>query len=201
MLPLAELEVESEAPAGVHIRALDGLTEDEKKVARERFEAIRPLLEMPRYGRKDVEARAKETGYSVQESLPDCSSQVSGNSGDYHVTGGRKAWMAERTTTRLAADAEAIITEVIEQLLPDPAATGPKSRRQGSEEAVREAWHQGAKRQHDTVETREDRREGEARKAGGARQGAQALQSRRPNTSPTRTSPSRQCRSTIPKET
>ena len=45
VLPLAELQIVKQAPEGVHIRALDELTEEEEKIAKKRLEAIQPLLE------------------------------------------------------------------------------------------------------------------------------------------------------------
>ena len=124
VLPLAELEVESEAPGGVRTRALDGLTEDEKEVARERFEIIRPLLEMPKYGRKDVDARAKETGYSVRNLYRLLKKYQ--NSGDYTCLAvGKRGWRTNKT--RLAADAEAVITEVIDDYYLTPLRPGQRA--------------------------------------------------------------------------
>ena len=124
VLPLAELEAESEAPTGIRTRALDGLSEEEKKVARERFEVIRPLLEMPRYGRKDVEARAEETGYSYRNLYRMLAK--------YRATGditslvvGKRGW--RKDTTRLAADAEEVITEVIENYYLTPLRPGQRA--------------------------------------------------------------------------
>ena len=66
VLPLAELQVVKQALGGVHVRALDDVAPEEEEIAKERLKAIQPLLDMPRFGRKDVEARAAEVSKSPE---------------------------------------------------------------------------------------------------------------------------------------
>ena len=122
VLPLAELQVVKQALGGVHVRALDDVAPEEEEIAKERLKAIQPLLDMPRFGRKDVEARAAEVSKSPETlyrwirrytGFRDHTSLVS------HKRGRKKG------SKWLAKPVERVIDEVIENFYLTPERPGP----------------------------------------------------------------------------
>ena len=64
LLPLAEVRLAEHQGNEAPHQPIDAMTEEEQRIAEQRLEAIRPLLELPEFGRKEVDNRAAEVGVS-----------------------------------------------------------------------------------------------------------------------------------------
>ena len=62
ILPLADVFIAERSKSDAPRRAIDGLTEKDKRIAAERLNVLRPLLDMEHFGATEVEARAQEVG-------------------------------------------------------------------------------------------------------------------------------------------
>ena len=122
VLPVCEVQVVKQVPGGVHVRALDDITEEEEEIAKERLAAIRPLLDMPRFGRKDVEARAAEVEKSP-ETLYRWIKRYTAFSDHTALADRKRGWT--QGTTRLVRAVEAVIEDVIENFYLTPERPGP----------------------------------------------------------------------------
>ena len=94
-------------------RPIDALTERDWKQAWERLEAIRPLLERERYGRGDVDARAREVGRSATTLYTWLAR--------YRDTGDLTALVPQQRGwrnghSRISAEAEAVIAQAIKEV-------------------------------------------------------------------------------------
>lgn len=105
----------------VHVRALDDLTDEEDKLAKERLKAIQPLLDMPRFGRKDVEARAAEVGKGPA-TLYRWIRRYTAFEGHASLTARKRGWKTGKT--RLAQPAESVMDDVIEKFYLTPQRPG-----------------------------------------------------------------------------
>lgn len=128
VLPLVDIEPDIHISPDVPRLAIEELTEKEEKASKDRLEAIRPLLEMPRFGRRDVEARAREVGrhfttlYRWIKAYTKFEDHTS-------LVPRKRGW--RKGKTRISPDTEEIIADVIENYYLTPL-------RPGQEKAIRE---------------------------------------------------------------
>ena len=112
VLKIAELEPPPvDGKTAAKPRATDAITEEEWKVAKERYAIIEPLLKMPRFGRADVQHRAEE----VKRDPSTLYRWIKRYMAYENVSGlvpEPRGWSKDKT--RIPAHTEAVITEVIE---------------------------------------------------------------------------------------
>ena len=114
-LPIAKVAIASaeNADAQSRQRAIDALSEEDWKTAWERLEAIRPLLEMGRYGRAEVENRAAEVGYTAK-TLYTWLGHYRDTEDVTTLVSRQRGWRKGRS--RITAEAEAIIAQAIKDV-------------------------------------------------------------------------------------
>ena len=115
VLRIAELTaVPQKSPAGTgHGHLIDVLSDDERKVAYDRLEKIKPLLDQGKFGRADVEQRAREVECSVR-TLYRWIKRYRASHDYTTLVPGKGGW--RKGASRLTPQVEAIIQEVIDNI-------------------------------------------------------------------------------------
>ena len=121
VLPTAEIHLVAPANAGARRLALDGLTEKQERTARERLDAIEPLLD--HHSIEDVASRAAEMGCSARTLYRWIRLYTA--TGDHTSLVPRKRGWTEGNT-RIRATAEDVVTEVIDTYYLTQLRPGPK---------------------------------------------------------------------------
>ena len=114
-LPVAKVKLASDnnAEARARQRPIDGLEEMDWKAAWERLNAIRPLLEMERYGRADVERRAAEVGRTAN-TLYTWLSRYRTTRDVTTLVPQKRGWPKKKM--RITPEAEAVIAQAIKDV-------------------------------------------------------------------------------------
>ena len=114
-LPVAKVKLkpDNKGDARGRERPIDALEDEDWKAAWERLEAIRPLLEMERYGRSDVERRAAKVGRTANTLYTWLGSYQESHDLTTLVPQ-RRGWRSGRS--RITAEAEAIIAKAIKDV-------------------------------------------------------------------------------------
>ena len=128
VLSLGDIAPDIENLEDIPRRSIEELTENEQKIAKDRLEVIRPLLDMPEFGAEEIEARAREVGIHFTTIYRWLKFYTQFE--DYTSLAPRKrGWKKGRT--RISPEVEGIIAEVIDNYYLTPL-------RPGKEKAIRE---------------------------------------------------------------
>ena len=99
--------------ARARVQALDAVDEEGWKIAWQRLEAIRPLLESKRYARSDVDARAAEVGFTAS-TLYTWLGRYRGTRDLTALVPQQRGWT--KGASRITAEAETVIAQAIKDV-------------------------------------------------------------------------------------